>query len=185
MILVNNIGNHYYHLVHFKPKHQYHYVHIDSVKTDKTLTVLIRGNFGVGTKIANSFGQKNVCASVEDLSRFWFITRDGRKVHAQIVFSDVSFIGRVSAGQVRSMLASPDCAIGPNKEVLAPQDIVIHAIHPYTNIKIFDIKGDTLVNVNGFDSRELCSTTLALRTAPVLKDVLQVINMHGCEVCDE
>lgn len=187
-ILVTNIGNHYYHLVHFKPKHQYHDVNIDSVKTEKTLTVIIRGthigSFGVGTKIANSFGQKNVCATVTDLSKFWGITRDGRKVHAQIVFSDVSLIGRVSAGQVRSMFASPDCAIGPNKEILAPQDIVIHAIHPYTNIKIFDIKADTLVNVNGFDSQALCSTTLALRTAPVLVDVLRVINMHGFEVCD-
>ncbi|CAI6374910.1 unnamed protein product [Macrosiphum euphorbiae] len=62
-VLVTNIGNHYYHLVHFKPKHQYHDIGIDSVKTEKTLTVLIRGthvgSFGVGTKIANLFGQKN------------------------------------------------------------------------------------------------------------------------------
>ncbi|XP_025207329.1 uncharacterized protein LOC112603114 [Melanaphis sacchari] len=187
-ILVTVIGNHYYHLIHFKPKNQYDRLEVDSVKSNKTLTVLIRGQhlgkFGVGTKIANSFGQKNVCGAVEDLSGFWGITRDGRRVHAQIVFSDVSLIGRVPAGQIRSMLAHPDCAIGPNKEIIAPQNIVIHAMHPYTNLKIFDIRADTLVNVNGFDSQALSSTTLALRTVPVLPEVRRVIGMHGFRLID-
>lgn len=187
-ILVTVIGNHYYHLIHFKPKNQYMNLHIDNVKTNKALTVLIRGRhigkFGVGSKIANSFGQKNVCAAVEDLSRFWGITRDGRRVHAQVVFSDVSLIGRIPAGQVRSMLAHPDCAFGPNKEIIAPQHLVIHAMNPYTNLKIFDIRADTLVNVNGFDSQSLSSTTLALRTLPVLGEVRRVIGMHGFELMD-
>lgn len=187
-ILVTVIGNHYYHLIHFKPKNQYTNLEVDSVKTNKALTVLIRGQhvgkFGVGSKIANSFGQKNVCSAVEDLSRFWGITRDGRRVHAQVVFSDVSLIGRMSTGQVRSMLAHDDCAIGPNKEIIAPQNLVIHAMHPYTNLKIFDIRADTLVNVNGFDSQALSSTTLALRTKPVLDEVKRVIGMHGFRLTD-
>lgn len=189
VILVTKIGNHFYHLIHFKPKHQYSNLSVSNVLDgNKTLTVFIHGThagrFGVGTKIANAYGQKNVCASVEDLSRFWGITRDGRKVHAQVVFSDVSLIGRIPVGQIRSMLASPDCALGPNMELLAPQDLVIHTIHPYTNLKIFNFKFDTLLNSNGFDSQAVSSTVLALRTAPVLSDVLQVIGMHGFRIED-
>lgn len=189
-ILVTQIGNHYYHLIHFMPKEQslYQDLSVSYVQNSKMLTVLIKGvykaNIVIGSKIANSFGQKNVVAAIEDLSHMTGVTRDGRLVHAQVLYNKVSIIGRMQMGLIGAMTESPDLALGPNKELFAPTDLVIHTIHPYTNTKLFKIKIDTLVNANGFDAQALSSTTLAMRTRPVIKDVLRVIGMHGFRLED-
>ncbi|KAI5630606.1 lef-8 [Venturia canescens] len=187
-IVFGKIGNHYYYLLHFLPKQNNTYagLQVRHVLHGKVITVIITGvhetRVCVGTKVANSFGQKNVCSKLADLSGYWGITRDGRKVHAQIMYSVVSIVGRVASGQLYCMLTSPDLAIGPNKEILAPVDLVIHALHPYTNIKIFDVKVDTLTNINGFDSQVLVNTSLALRSKRIFGKVLQVIGLHGYSV---
>lgn len=126
----------------------------------------------MGTKIANAFGQKNICSKIADLSHIWGVTRDGRKVHAQILYSDVSVVGRCTAGQLYYMLSSFDLAIGPNKEIIAPIHLVIHSLNPYTNNKMFDIKVDTLTNMNGFDSQLLANVSHALKTEKIMSKAL-------------
>lgn len=182
------IGNHYYYLLHFLPKknNTYNDLRVHCIRNAKVITVAITGvhrtRVGVGTKVANAFGQKNICSMLDDLSDCWGITRDGRKVHAQIMYSDVSIVGRIASGQLYCMLTSPDVAFGPNKEIIAPIDLVVHSLHPYTNIKVFDVKVDTFTNINGFDSQALGSVSLALRKEPVLQKALQVIGLHGYDV---
>lgn len=187
-IVLVKIGNHYYYQLHFLPKKTQTYsdLRVRELRDGKRITVVITGvhyaRVGVGTKLANAFGQKNVCSLLDDLSDCWGVTADGRKVHAQIMYSDVSIVGRIASGQLYCMLASPDLAIGPNNEIIAPVDLVIHALHPYTNIKVFDVKVDTLTNINGFDSQALGNFSLALRNETVLDKALQVIGLHGYEV---
>lgn len=187
-IVLAKIGNHYYYLLHFLPKknNTYSDLRVRHIRSAKVITVVITGmhctRVGVGTKVANPFGQKNVCSMLDDLSDCWGVTRDGRKVHAQIMYSDVSIIGRIASGQLYCTLTSPDLAFGPNKEIIAPIDLVIHSLHPYTNIKVFDVKVDTLTNINGFDSQALGTVSLALRHEKVLHKALQVISLHGYDV---
>lgn len=182
------IGNHYYYLLHFLPKknNTYSNLSVRHIINNKVLTVIITGlheaSVGVGTKFANSFGQKNICSRVCDLSSYWGITRNGRRVHAQLVLSDVSIIGRLPAGQLFHMLTSPDLAIGPNGEILAPIDYLIHYLHTYTNIKVFDVRVDTLTNDNGMNTQCLANFALALRNEPVKEKVLQAIGLHGYKI---
>lgn len=184
-ICVSRIGSHYYYLVHFLPKrtNMYENLRVGHLRQGNAIVLVIKGSteatIGDGSKVANKYGQKNVCSLVTDLSDCWGITRNGDKVHAQIVYSEASLVGRTPSGQLYDMLTSPDLAIGPNGEFLAPVDLVVHTIHPYTNEKLFDIKIDTWTNINGFDSQLLCNTSLALRMRPVYRKVAQVLGLHG------
>lgn len=187
-ICVSRIGSHYYYLVHFLPKrtNMYENLRVGHLRQGNAIVLVIKGStdatIGDGSKVANKYGQKNVCSLVTDLSNCWGITRNGDKVHAQIVYSESSLVGRTPSGQLYDMLTSPDLAIGPNGEFLAPVDLVVHTIHPYTNEKLFDIKIDTWTNINGFDSQLLCNTSLALRMRPVYRKVAQVLGLHGYRV---
>ncbi|UDM55376.1 Lef-8 [Phenacoccus solenopsis nudivirus] len=191
-ILKGVIGNHTYYLIHFKPKSNSTYTNmtIEHVKRNKVLMVLIKGEhhakLHLGSKIANSFGQKNIISHITDLSKVCYgITRDGRKVHPQLVYSDVSILSRMQAGQFASALRSPDLAIGPNKELIFPIDIVIHTLHPYTNNHPFFTRADTLVNSNGFETQGLAQTNFLLRiNKNVRKYALQLIELHGFEIVD-
>lgn len=182
------IGNHTYYLLQFLPNqtNTYDQLNVHKYINGRNVTITINGTHmakvGIGTKLANDSGQKNVCSRIADLSAYTGVTRDGRKIHAQIVYSDVSIVGRVIAGQVYSMLTSPDLAIGNNGELLAPIDLSIHSLHPHTNIKIFDIKVDTLTNINGFDSQNLPNTSLALRSQSVKSKIDQLIGFYGYEL---
>lgn len=184
-ICVSRIGSHYYYLVHFLPKrtNMYENLRVGHLRQGNAIVLVIKGStdatIGDGSKVANKYGQKNVCSLVTDLSDCWGVTRNGDRVHAQIVYSEASLVGRTPSGQVYDMLTSPDLAIGPNGEFLAPVDLVVHTIHPYTNEKLFDIKIDTWTNINGFDSQLLCNTSLALRMQPVYRKVAQVLGLHG------
>ncbi|CAH0393285.1 unnamed protein product [Bemisia tabaci] len=186
-VVNGRIGNHFYYLMHFLMKRDKTYGHLNvrCIRREKVITIVISGlretRIGVGSKLANSFGQKNICSLVEDLSGYSGITRDGRKVHAQVLYSLESVLGRFSSGQIAYMLTSPDVAIGSNGFFIAPIDLVVHALNPYTNIKIFNVKVDTMTNVNGFDSQALCTVSHALRKEKLIAKVLQLIKMHGYE----
>lgn len=187
-IKISRIGLHYYYRIHFLPKHtnMYQNLHVSHLVSGKSVTIVVKGQTRVsivdGSKVANAYGQKNVCAMTTDLSHCWGITRDGRKVHAQIVYSEVSLIGRVPSGQIYDMLTSDELAIGPNGEIIAPVDLIVHTLHPYTNNKVFNIKVDTLTNTNGFDSQMLGNVSRALRTETVTHKVLQVLGLLGFNV---
>lgn len=187
-IKISKIGAHYYYRIHFLPKHtnMYQNLNISHLVSGKSITIVVKGQTRVsianGSKVANAYGQKNVCAMTTDLSHCWGITRKGDKVHAQIVYSEVSLIGRVPSGQIYDMLMSDDLAIGPNGEIIAPIDLIVHTLHPYTNNKVFNIKVDTLTNTNGFDSQMMGNVSRAFRTEGVTDKVLQVLGLLGFNV---
>lgn len=105
-IVVAKMGNHYYYLLHFLPKKNNTHcdLRVGYIRNAKVITVVIPDvhctRVGVGTKVANSFGQKNICSMLNHLSDCWDITRDGYKVHAHIVHSDVSIIGRIASSHL-------------------------------------------------------------------------------------
>lgn len=189
-ILTTKIGDHYYYLVHFLPKKtkMYDNLKIRHINNNTSITIVITGQnearVGIGSKVANAFGQKNVISIATDKLKdtCWGITADGRKVHAQLIYSEVSLIGRIPSGQLYSMFTSNELAIGPNKTFIAPVDLVIHTLHPYTNIKVFDVRVDTLTNINGFDSQNLSNTSSYLRSEKVDAKVLQVLGLHGYNI---
>lgn len=187
-IKISKIGAHYYYRVHFLPKHtnMYQNLSVSHLVSGRSVTIVVKGQTRVsiadGSKVANAYGQKNVCAMTMDLSSCWGITRDGRKVHAQIVYSEVSLIGRIPSGQIYDMLTSDELAIGPNGEIIAPVDLVVHTLHPYTNNKVFNIKVDTLTNTNGFDSQMLGNVSRALRLEGVTDKVMQVLGLLGFDI---
>lgn len=183
------IGSHYYYLIHFSPnQHQiYSKLNIRYIINKSKLIFVINGihqaQIGIGTKFANNSGQKNICSTPSNLKRYWGITRDGRKIFAQILYSEVSILGRTPAGQLMQMLKSPDLALGPNGEIIAPVDLLIHTLHPYTNNKIFDLKVDTLTNINGFDSQNLSNTSSALRDKQSVRPIaINLLNFLGYEI---
>lgn len=180
------IGTHYYHMIEFLPKATRMYGGVSArhvMSNNKTLTIVINGyseeRVGVGSKVANGFGQKNVISKVISLRDCTGVTRDGRLMHAQIVYSDVSLVGRMPSGQLYSMLTSPDLAIGPRGEIIAPIDLVLHSLHPHTNIKAYTVKVDTYSNTYAFDSHNLTLLSQSLRQEPVNQKVLQLIGFLG------
>ncbi|XP_025191129.1 uncharacterized protein LOC112591498 [Melanaphis sacchari] len=193
-ILKGVIGNHCYYLIHFNPKTNLKYsdLSVEHVKHNKTLMVLIKGKhygrFGLGSKIANSFGQKNIISKIEDIrscEKMHGVTRDGRKVFPQIVYSDVSIISRDQSSQYAAALRSPDLAFGPNGEIIFPLDIIIHTLHPYTNNHPFVTRSDTFANSNGFETQGLAQTNFLLRmNKNVQKQALNIIGLHGFEIID-
>lgn len=186
-VKTTKLGDHYYYLIHFFPKRSkmYDKIQVRHICNNNSIVVVITGEnqarVDVGSKVANAFGQKNIISIATDKLKdtCWGITRDGRKVHAQIVYSDVSLIGRIPSGQLYEMFISNELAIGPNKTFIAPVDLVIHTLHPYTNMKIFDVKVDTLTNINGFDSQNMSNASVYLRREKVDEKVKQVLGMHG------
>lgn len=184
-ILKHKIGNHYYYLINFIPKKTniYDNLKIKHIYNNNSITVIITGqtcvDIGVGSKIANAYGQKNIISEAKDLRHCWGITRDGRKVHAQLIYSEVSMVARVTSGQLYSMFMSDELAIGDDGTIIAPVDLVLHTLHPYTNMKVIKVKNDTLTNVNGFDSQNLSCTSKILRNQDVYDIMLQILGFHG------
>lgn len=190
-VTMTKIGAHYYYFINFLPKevNMYDKLNVRHIQNGSSIIVIITGQnearVNVGSKIANAYGQKNIISRTTDKlpETCWGITRDGRKVHAQLVYSEVSLIGRIPSGQLYDMLTSPELAIGPNGELISTISIVIHTLHPYTNNKIFDaLKVDTLTNINGFDSQGLSSTSNYLRHEKVEDKVIRVLSLHGYDV---
>lgn len=184
-ILRHVIGGHNFYLINFLPKltNMYDNLKVRHIYNSNSITVVITGQtlarVDVGSKVANAFGQKNVISMVTDLSDCWGITLDGRKVHAQLIYSEVSILSRCTSGQLYDMFMSNEVAFGENGTIIAPVDLVIHTLHPYTNIKIIKVKNDTLTNINGFDSQNLSQTSKALRSEDVYESVVQVLGIHG------
>ncbi|AYP97895.1 LEF-8 [Mauternbach virus] len=182
------IGSHYFYLINFLPKKSkmYDNLKVRHIYNGNMITVVITGqtkvDIMIGSKVANSFGQKNVISMEKDLRDCWGVTRDGRRVHAQIIYSEVSLIGRVTSGQLHSMFMSNELAFGEDGTIIAPVDLVLHTLHPYTNIKLIKVKNDTLTNINGFDSQNLSYTSKMLRSDEVYENVVHILGLHGYDV---
>lgn len=179
------IGNHYYHLIHFLPKltNMYENISVNSIINDKTLTVVIKGRtvtkITTGTKLANNFGHKNVCSQLMDLRGINGYTRDGRRVHAQIVYGESSTLTRMSAGQYFNMITDPEVAFTKDGGIIAPIKLCVHVLNNYANNKISKLRCDTLTKTNGLESQCLSEIALNLRQQKVSASAKRVINLHG------
>lgn len=91
------------------------------------------------------------------------MTESGKLVHAQIQYNDISIISRTTSGQLRAALEDKELAIHKDGTFSAPIDLIVHSLHPYTNNKIFDLKVDAWTNLNGFDTQNMSTVSLALR----------------------
>lgn len=183
------IGSHYYYLIFFLPNEHNIYTNLKyrKIVSGETLTFAINGKrldyIGVGSKLSSQGGQKNIIAKIADLSEYYGITKDGRKVHAQLIYSYVGLLGRGVAGQVRNMFQSKDLAIGPNEKIIAPVELTIHHLHPYLNAKEFVIKNDTLTDSNCFKTQGLSNTSFFLRNGQKnFSKIKELISYHGYEL---
>lgn len=188
VISLYTVGNHYYYQINFLPKSHAIYADLDvSYKyVGKNLVIIITGeyqaNLNVGSKLANAMGQKNIISAIKDLSNCYGIDSDGNKVHAQVLMSDVSLVGRTASGQMHEMLSSKRCAIGPNKEIIAPIKYIIHSLNPYSFMKISKVKIDTMTNSYGFDTQCLPTVSYVLRKNKIIDGVCDIIGLNNCKL---
>lgn len=132
-----------------------------------------------GSKLANNFGHKNVCSQLMDLRGIHGYTRDGRRVHAQIVYGESSTLTRMSAGQYFNMITDPEVAFTKEGGIIAPIKLCVHVLNNYANNKISRLKCDTLTKTNGLESQSLSEIALNLRQQKVSASAKRVINLHG------
>lgn len=183
-----NVGQHKYHLISFKPKEtkMYDNIKVRHICKNNSITIVITGqtqvSVGIGSKLANGFGQKNIISNIMDLRGCNGVTRDGKRVHAQLIYSKVSLVGRVTSGQLYDMFLNNELAIGDDGTIIAPVYEIVHTMHPYCNIKIMNIKVDTLTDTNGFTGQNLCCVSNFLRSEYVYNDMVQILGFHGYDV---
>lgn len=113
---------------------------------------------GVGDKIANMHGQKDIISAVEDLSHYVGYTLDGRAVHPQILFSPTSLIGRTTVSQVQSMLCDPEVAFMPDGRFMGRLSFVLHNIDPGSKLRLGDLKLDLMTRENGCLANSMSAT---------------------------
>lgn len=190
-ITLFKIGSHNFHLISFSPikTNMYDNLKIRPIYNNKSISIVITGQkkvrLGVGCKIANAFGQKNVISQAIDLKGCSGITKDGREIHAQLVYSEVSVISRLLCGQFYHMFNSKDLAFREDGTFIAPLYTIIHYLNPTANEKVFTVKIDTLTRNNGFMLQNLSAACDYLRTddyKTLYSRVVQVIGFHGFDV---
>ncbi|ABO45382.1 late expression factor 8 [Gryllus bimaculatus nudivirus] len=185
LIKTGRVGDHFYYVIHFLPKESNMYTNlkVTHVKHEKTLSVVITGEHNArvreGSKLANGHGQKNIISKCMDLSSICGVTRDGRKIHAQLLYNPVSILSRAIAGQIIEGLLSPDLAFTENGSFIAPVSLIIHALHPYPNLKLSNVKADTLTNANGFYPQGLGMTNTALKRTNAFSEIERIFQLHG------
>lgn len=184
-VITKKIGSHYFNQIYLLTKNykQYKSYKISHTISKNKVFIIINAevshNIRTGSKISNQQGQKNIITDVQDLSSLYGYTADGRKIHAQVLYSDVSLIGRIPGGQLYDMMHSKDTAFSENGTILGKIKIYINSIDPYTNNKIFELKYDTYTHLNGGESQGLSHTGLILRKESAKRLSDQLIGMHG------
>lgn len=179
------MGSLYVYLVRFLPNqtNMYRDLRVRTCISSNVLSVVIMGkrrvHVNVGSKLANPYGQKNIVSHIMDMRPYAGVTRDGRVVHAQIMYSDVSILSRVTVGQLYAMLTSPDLAIGPSGELIVPIELTLHVLNPYSNHKLMTLRADTFTNMFGFDAHGLTMTSHLLRKESVYERMMDLVGLHG------
>lgn len=113
---ITKIGTHYYSQIFmltkvYKQFNNHQVCHfISGNKVVLVLTANVQKNIRTGSKISNQQGQKNIVTDVRSLKSLYGYTKNGDKIHAQILYSDVSLIGRIAGGQLYSMMNSEKAA---------------------------------------------------------------------------
>ena len=185
-------GNMYQYEVYFLPKKMYSEITIDYARNGKVLGLTIKGSrktgVGIGTKFGNSFGQKNIVSQLLDMKNPQYkaicFTKSGKAVYPQLIYSDVSILGRQASGQLKAMFLNDELALNPYTGCFTAYiDVCIHNLHTFTNERVFTIKLDTLTGLNGFCANGLPNTAHTMRIGKeIYPKVKQVIGFHGFNV---
>lgn len=145
-------------------------------KDSEKMSIIIHYHYckplGVGIKLSNLHGQKDVVSSVKDLSvyktyqadgtvietPYKFYQKDGTIVHPQVLFSHQSLVGRMTSSQTINMMNSPKLAVSEYGEVVAPLTYYVHQIESDTKCKSMFPKNDLMTSENGFTVNGLVAT---------------------------
>lgn len=117
-------------------------------------------NIGIGAKIANFFGQKNIICKVEDLHEFGGYTNYGRFVKPAFLYAIQSLLGRFSGNQALCGIDDKHVAINKFGGLVVPIPVIFHEIVPTSKIQDRPIRIDLWTDVNGFIANSLTSHTL-------------------------
>lgn len=184
-VKTEQIGGHYYNQVYLLTKgfKQYPNYSVTYSIHNTKVTLIIAGStelpIRTGSKISNQQGQKNIVTSIQDLKPLYGYTKDGKKIHAQILYSDVSLIGRIAGGQMYEMLNSDQTAFSEDGLLLGKIKIYINSIDPYVNAKVFALKYDTYTHLNGGESQGLTHVGNVIRREPAINLTHKLVGMHG------
>lgn len=117
---------------------------------------------GIGTKISNLFGQKNVVSKIKDLKHFVGVQPNGLLVKPAILYPIQSLYGRFAASQITSALKFKNCAFQLNSpdgmpRILSPTLICFHEISSLCKMHTFkpNMRADLWLGNLGFDGNML------------------------------
>lgn len=172
----------------------------DTIITHYELSVRI----GIGTKIANVFGQKNVISKVVDLSEFYGYNINGECIKPQILFPIQSLVGRATGSQYLDALESKTLVLQPKKYIknsAYPKDqlhdisafgkvsLFVHNHHPIPKLQSTrSMKNDLWTNQNGMSGNRLSSFPVTVenqnnknnvKDERNIKDVNEIFNFGG------
>lgn len=159
-------------------------VQIESYMVEDSVIVSynIMTKIGIGTKLANNFGQKDVICKIADLSPFGGYNIKGEFIKPQILYPPQSLIGRSVGCQYISAIESPDLVITMKSKLNNPLyrdesgnlmvhkssvfgkvNIVVHNQGPLSKLQSTrSMKNDLWTNENGFRCNQLASLPVAV-----------------------
>lgn len=119
--------------------------------------IIMEKKIGIGTKIANLFGQKNIVSKIEDLSPYACYLSDGRKIVPQFLYSITSIVGRTTITQLSSGMEINSTGfqkIGDKVALVNLQPLIIHYIEPISKFGYYVLKNDIWTCQFGLISNE-------------------------------
>ena len=115
-------------------------------------------SIGVGTKLSNMHGQKGIVARVGDYSHIKAWTADGRCVHAQVLYSPMSAVGRLQYSHIQDMADSNMLAFTVDHQMVVPCAHMVHHIEESASSHRTCAKVDLMTSENGFVANGLAFT---------------------------
>lgn len=141
----------------------------------------ILSKIGIGIKLANTFGQKDVICKIADLKPFGGYNKKGEFIKPQLLYPPQSLIGRSVGSQYISAIESPHLVITRRSKFSNPlynynSDYSINEPAAFSKINVFihnqgplpklqstrAMKNDLWTNENGFRCNQLSSLPVAV-----------------------
>lgn len=143
---------------HERPSCSNQDIKISSYYNKYTGQVLVHYHYyrhlGVGIKVANMHGQKNIIPATADLSKYRYYTRNGECVHPQLLYSPKSIIGRTVSSQIKEMLSTENVAIDEKFNFIGKISVMIHHLEDTFKSKRSESKIDIMTMENCYMAKE-------------------------------
>lgn len=176
------ISDYYRHLIFYKDFTEHHKVVDSFYENSVTPTVTFHYNYivkvGKGSKISTTSGQKGVVSKTTSLSSVRGWRADGTMVHAQVLFSPISIIGRTATSQCYEMLTSKNLAVNEYGDIIAPISFNVHHIDASEKARVSYPRSDLMCAENGFLANKMTNVlhTLSTQTPNYLKNAIHFVN---------